>query len=106
MDAVWKRRGERWTKGRRVRKRNLDGEDDKGVTTGRCAAKAVRREVVSAEMKMYVRVWLARLNLSLEGVEKRKRKQKGKKYTLELNRAGNFVEHRDRSRNQHRSNRR
>ena len=66
MDAVWKRRGERWTRGRRVSKRSLDGEDGKGATTGRCAAKAVRREVVSAEMKMYVRVWLARLNLSLE----------------------------------------
>ena len=74
VDAVWKRRGERWTRGRRVSKRSLDGEDGKGATTGRCAAKAVRREVVSAEMKMYVRVWLARLNLSLEGVEKRKRK--------------------------------
>ena len=107
MDAVWKRRGERWTRGRRVSKRSLDGEDGKGATTGRCAAKAVRREVVSAEVKMYVRVWLARLNLSLEGVEKRKRKEKGKKYNkLELNTAGNFVEHRDRSRNQHRSNRR
>ena len=51
MDAVWNGRGERWTRGRRVSKRSLDGVDGKGETTGGCAAKAVRREVVSAEMK-------------------------------------------------------
>ena len=59
MDAVWNRRGERWTRGRRVSKRSLDGEDGKGAATGRCA-KAVRREIISAEMKMYETIVFAR----------------------------------------------
>ena len=77
-----------WTRGRRVSKRSLDGEDGKGATTGRCAAKAVRREVVSAEMKMYgtrfSRVIGTHLILSLrnavsEGGRKRGRKRRGRR---------------------------